>query len=320
MILPLNSKVAQNQKRTDSKSKFSSLSIIGLPIFLILIMGIGILPGYLKGGKWYWFKEKVPSNLAKILSVKKKGFPLPNWEVIEQNSVSIGGKDWLRQIMQKGEQKIELLMLPQPYYKDKPGVEWSDLEKANVDIIYCRYELYDLMNSSADTIGVESDSAKILDLLNSNSANKDLLQKIINNLPRSCQTAIQIKTNTKGQSILVSTEDYRDWQTSSHRKLIFDTQSGESITANFMRGWSPSKTVAVVNWYAWYSGGDSAPERWFWEDLKAQLSKKDRAGWVAISLRIPFPATEEIESVENDAKIIAQEIQNYLMKRISPDQ
>lgn len=319
MILPLNSKVAQNEKRTDSPSKFPPLSLIGLPIFLILIMSIGILPGYLKGAKWEWFKEKVPSNLAKILNVKKKGFPVPNWQIVEQNSVSIGGKHWLRQIMQKGEQKIELLILPQPYYKEKPGVEWTDLEKANVNAIYCRYELYDIMNSSPDTIGIQSNSPKISDLLTPDLATEDLLKKIVSYLPQSCQSMFQIKMNSKGQKILLPTEDYRDWQTKSPRKLTFKTKSGKTITANFTRGWSSSQTVAVVNWYAWYSGGDYAPEKWFWEDLKAQLNKGDRAGWVAISLRIPFSPTEEIESVENDAKIIAQEIQDYLMERISPN-
>ncbi len=82
MILPLNSNVEPKPKLSKSSPQYSSVSLMGLPFFLLLILAIGMLPGYLKGGKWNWFTEKKPSNLAQILNVEKKGFPLPHWEII----------------------------------------------------------------------------------------------------------------------------------------------------------------------------------------------------------------------------------------------
>ncbi len=316
MILPLNSKVAQKQERTTSKLTLLSVSSMGLPLFLLIIMGIGILPGYLQGGNWRWWQEKKPSNLAQILNVEKKGFSLPNWEIVEQSRVSPGGKKWLRQVMRKGDQTIKLLILPQPYYKDKPSVEWTDIEKVNVDVLFCRQEIAQIAQSSPETIGIKSSFPKIAELLASVDVTENILKKVVANLPQSCQTIFRIKTTSKGQKVVVSLEDYRDWQTKSQGKLTFVTESGKSVTAMLNRGWSPSQTVAILNWYAWDSGGHFSPESWFWQDLKAQF-KNDRTGWLAVSLRIPISATTEVESIEAEAKIIAQEIQTHLMQQIS---
>jgi hypothetical protein len=316
MILPLNSDVADKQKPTNIQLKPSFLSSMGLPLFLLVIMMIGILPGYLQGGKWRWWEEKVPGNLAQILNVEKKGLSLPNWEIVAQNRVEIGGKKWLVQVMKKGEQIIQLLILPQPYYKDKPSVEWTDLEKVNVDVLFCSQKIAKIAQSSPKEIGIQSSYRKIAELLASQNVTEDILKKMIAKLPQSCQTKFRIQTTSKGDKVLISLEDYRDWQTQSQGKLTFRTDSGQSITALLNRGWSPTQNFAIINWYAWESGGSFSPEIWFWQDLKAKLNN-ERTGWLAVSLRIPISAKTEVESIKTEAKIIAQEIQTQLTKQIS---
>lgn len=319
MILPLNSNVDSKPKPTKSSPKFPSVSLMGLPIFLLVILGIGMLPGYLKGGKWDWFTEKTPSNLAQILSIEKRGFPIPEWEIIEESRIDIGGKQWLRQIMRKEEQEIELLIAPQPYYKEKPAVEWSDLATANVRLISCRQEIANLGQESPQNLGIQSDVSKISELLAQKNVSENILQKVITNLPQSCQNLVRIQTTKQGQKVLIALEDYRDWETKSTRKLSFPTNSGHSVNALFQKGWSPSQTFAVVNWYAWESGGNFAAPQWFWQDLKAQLNQ-GRTGWLAVSLRIPISPNSEIEAVETEAKIIAQTIQDQLIQRITTKQ
>lgn len=319
MILPLNSNVDSEPKLTKSNPKFPSVSLMGLPVFLLLILGIGMLPGYFKGGKWDWFTEKTPSNLAQILNIEKKGLPVPNWQIIEQSRIDIGGKKWLRQIMRKEDQEIELLIAPQPFYRDKPAVEWSDLAKANVSVISCRQEIANLADKSPQNLGIQSNVGKISELLAQKNVSEDTLQKVVANLSPSCQNLLRIQTTKQGQKVLIALEDYRDWHTKSPQTLTFLTNSGQSVTAMYMKGWSASKTFAVVNWYAWESGGNFAPPQWFWQDLNAQL-KKDRTGWLAVSLRIPIPPNTEIESVETEAKNIAQAIQNQLRQRITTNQ
>jgi cyanoexosortase B-associated protein len=103
-------------------------------IILILILSIliivGAIPGYLQGGKWTWLEPPGITNLGEIKSILNTGLSLPDWQILQQKKVRIGGKNWSVQVMQPENKTVKPLMLmlsPQNYYLDRPSVEWMDL-------------------------------------------------------------------------------------------------------------------------------------------------------------------------------------------------
>lgn len=100
--------------------------ILVLLLFFLLI--IGAVPGYLQGGNWTWLDLPQVENINQIKNVLKTGLVLPNWQIIKQQEVKIGGHTWSAQLMEQPNSKpVMLLLLPQSYYLSKPEVEWMDL-------------------------------------------------------------------------------------------------------------------------------------------------------------------------------------------------
>lgn len=229
--LPLNS--------TKTKSKKHTINRLILLIFFILLIIIGALPGYFQGGEWSWshlvYIEN--SHLKKLFEVKETGLPMPGWEIKQHTKIPLSEKDWLLQEMVKNDQRVILLLLPQTYYKDNPGVEWTDINKL------------------------------------------------------------------------------RGWKSDSYQRLNFQTDDGNTVEGLFLRSWNQQETFAVLEWYAWKSGGSFAPKKWFWTDLMAQL-KQDRAVWAAVCVRIPIKPLGKIESVSQEMENIAKEIQLSLQKNL----
>ena len=107
----------------------------------------------------------------------------------------------------------------------------------------------------------------------------------------------------------------RGWKNDSYQKLTFTLSSGKTIETLFLRAWNQNKTFAVVEWYAWKSGGGFAPKTWFWADLLAQLQKR-RVPWVAVCVRIPIEPLGNIEIVRPLAQSIAKEVHTILSENI----
>ena len=108
------------------------------------------------------------------------------------------------------------------------------------------------------------------------------------------------------------------WTTDSQRRLQFTVPGvGDrppvQVTARFLRGWNRAQTYAVVQWYAWSTGGDSAPSRWFWADQRSQLQRKQRMPWVAVSVMIPIKPLGDITPYQAFITSISQQIQTQLM-------
>ncbi|NJK39325.1 MAG: cyanoexosortase B system-associated protein [Oscillatoriales cyanobacterium SM2_3_0] len=72
------------------------------------------------------------------------------------------------------------------------------------------------------------------------------------------------------------------------------------------------QTYAVLEWYAWPSGGSPAPSHWFIADRKAQLSG-NRAPWVAVGVLIPIKPLGNIEEAQSLAQSLGEEVQTALM-------
>lgn len=108
-----------------------SITQIILILLLLISILVGAMPGYLSGGQWKWSQlPKVP-HLKAVKSVLE-GLELPNWTMIQQQKVRISGKSWSVQIMRPESSEVSspvvLMLRPQNYYLDKPGVEWMDLD------------------------------------------------------------------------------------------------------------------------------------------------------------------------------------------------
>lgn len=129
------------------------------------------------------------------------------------------------------------------------------------------------------------------------------------------------------------------WQTDSHKKLglnvAIDTISDPSaslqddtnsqndtnsvrITTDFFRAWSQDQTYAVLQWYAWPTGGSPSPAGWFWADQQLQWRQRKRMPWVAVSLWLPIAPLGEISSHESLATALADSVQETLSKTVFP--
>lgn len=98
-----------------------------LVLVLILVLAIGSVPGYLSG-KWAWSDLPKVENINQLKNLQQTGLTLPGWETLEHHKVNLGGNQWSLEMITKDDQNpIILLLRPQIYYKDKPEVEWSDI-------------------------------------------------------------------------------------------------------------------------------------------------------------------------------------------------
>lgn len=110
----------------------------------------------------------------------------------------------------------------------------------------------------------------------------------------------------------------QSWTADSIRSLKFTVsspnQSSIPIKARFLRGWSQARTYAVVQWYAWNTGGSPAPSDWFWADQGSQWHDRHHTAWVAVSLLIPIKPLGDIETARSEATALAQLVQTNLMQ------
>ena len=102
------------------------------------------------------------------------------------------------------------------------------------------------------------------------------------------------------------------WRSDSYGKLSFIANRKSSrVQARWFRAWNHQQTFAVVQWYAWFSGGHFAPVQWFQVDQMAQLRQR-RVPWVAVCLKIPIEPLGDISTAKPLARSLAQEIQASL--------
>jgi cyanoexosortase B-associated protein len=97
------------------------------------------------------------------------------------------------------------------------------------------------------------------------------------------------------------------WLTDSYKNLNFTVDKSQ-VSSRFFRAWNNSETFAVLQWYAWKTGGDSAAANWFFADQMIQW-QKHRLPWVAVNLQIKIEPLGDIETVRSLAESIAKEVQ-----------
>ena len=95
--------------------------------FLLLLVGIGAVPGYWTGN-WSWAQLLPVANLKKINELRQTGLQLPGWTALGLKAVTIGEHLWsVQALKQDNSRPVLLLLLPQTEHKSQPEVEWVDL-------------------------------------------------------------------------------------------------------------------------------------------------------------------------------------------------
>lgn len=109
-----------------------------------------------------------------------------------------------------------------------------------------------------------------------------------------------------------NTDQYRASEFTVERPRVLGKGDAAKVEARFFRGWSDQQTFAVLQWYAWPTGGHPSPSRWFWADQLAQW-RKTRVPWVAVSILIPIEPLGEVETALPLAQSLGQSVQAALM-------
>jgi cyanoexosortase B-associated protein len=115
-----------------SLSKFfkgQQWSQIVVLILLLLLLGVGAVPGYLTG-KWQWKQPPPVTQLKELKNLRKVGLTIPEWKTIQQSETPVGEHKWSLQILQPKDSDVEaiLLLFPQNGFKDQPEIEWTDVD------------------------------------------------------------------------------------------------------------------------------------------------------------------------------------------------
>lgn len=113
------------------------------------------------------------------------------------------------------------------------------------------------------------------------------------------------------------------WTTDSYQKLSFEVPSNQAdnrsavrIHSDFFRAWAGGQTYAIVQWYAWPTGGSASPARWFWVDQKSQWQRHQRLPWVAVSLWLPIDPLSAIAPHHATAEALGQAVQQTLLQTV----
>lgn len=237
--------------------KFQQTKIV-LILFLILMLAIGAIPAYFTGN-WSFANPPKITDFKSLRSIKENGLIIPGWEIKNYQEAKISGHQWLVQTIEGKEGKDRsaiLLVLPQNSPKDKPQVEWMDING-----------LYRWKTDSYQKKGFKVN-----------------LTSAAENLPVGL---------TPGEEI--------------------------AVEGQFFRGWTNQQTYAVLQWYAWPSGGNPAPSSWFLKDRFAMLFQKRSVPWVAVNIQFRIEPLGEIEPYWPIAESLAEKVQLSLLEQAFAD-
>ncbi|MEB3294057.1 MAG: cyanoexosortase B system-associated protein [Synechococcales bacterium] len=104
------------------------------------------------------------------------------------------------------------------------------------------------------------------------------------------------------------------WQKDSLSTLAF-TADQVPVQARFLRAWTARKTYAVLQWYAWATGGNYAPSQWFFADRQAQWHGQRRP-WIAVSVILPMEPLDDLQKYRDRALTLGQTLQTTLLREV----
>ncbi|NEQ45422.1 MAG: cyanoexosortase B system-associated protein [Leptolyngbya sp. SIOISBB] len=116
----------------------------------------------------------------------------------------------------------------------------------------------------------------------------------------------------------VDLQGAQSWQVDNRHAVPWLVESPTAdasvkITTRYLRGIDERNTFAVMQWYAWPSGGHFAPGKWFWADQAQQWQHSQRLPWVAVSILLPIDPVGDIRTHTAAITEIAQSVQQGLL-------
>jgi len=262
-------------QRLKERSTAAKLLAAGL---LLLLLAIVAAPSYLSG-RWPW-AELVPiANIQQIRSLRTTALSLPNWQTLPQAQLLNGAAVSLETTSSPPELSLRPLA---------PARAIANI--ADLRIVQIGGERW----SYQELAHPEKDQPPIGIFL----------------LP-------QVDNKKMPEVEWVDLRGTEGWRQEGLRALKFAVPVGDrpvSVTARFFRA-AAERTFAVVQWYAWPTGGSRSPLAWFWHDQGAQL-RRQRQPWVAVCLKIPMRAQDELDAMQPLAESLARDVQAALLADI----
>lgn len=125
--MAMNSLKEKKIYQSSFKPNLGNLASFLLIAFLAILVVVGAVPNY-QNNSWSW--RDIPEiNLNKIKKVNETGLEIEGWKILEHEMINIDENKWLAQVIGQTPEKVALLLLrTQPYHKDYPEVEWTNLE------------------------------------------------------------------------------------------------------------------------------------------------------------------------------------------------
>jgi len=108
------------------KIQKSQLPQVVLVVFLLIILVVGTVPGYITG-KWSWINTAKITNLKDLKQIREDGLTISGLPKISHQINIIAEHKWLRQEVKNDNQSVFLFLLTQNGPKDQPQVEWMDI-------------------------------------------------------------------------------------------------------------------------------------------------------------------------------------------------
>ncbi|NEQ96529.1 MAG: cyanoexosortase B system-associated protein [Cyanothece sp. SIO2G6] len=121
---------------------------------------------------------------------------------------------------------------------------------------------------------------------------------------------------------------FKNWTVDELHTVQFSASGPEQeawVSARYFRGWQriqneqgrrTTYTYAVMQWYAWPTGGSTDIAGWFWADQERQWRDRQRMPWVAVTLMIPIKPLGDIALTQPLAEAIAQTVQTTLTTQL----
>ncbi|MFP4008604.1 MAG: cyanoexosortase B system-associated protein [Spirulinaceae cyanobacterium] len=99
------------------------------------------------------------------------------------------------------------------------------------------------------------------------------------------------------------------------RSLVNFTVSNSEVKARLFQAFTERQAFAVMQWYAWETGGSPAPVDWFLADQKAQLRDR-RLPWIAVNVQIPIDPLDDVASVQEEMIDLGKAVQQSLLDNV----
>mgnify|MGYP001792567006 FL=1 len=115
----------------------------------------------------------------------------------------------------------------------------------------------------------------------------------------------------------VDMQGSQSWQINDRQVVRFSVPAeGQpvKITTQYFRALDGRNTFAVMQWYAWPTGGHYAPGKWFWADQRQQWQQRERMPWVAVSILLPIEPVGDIRGHTEQMTAIAETVQQSLLE------